>query len=37
MNKQELIEKYKTKYAEEPKDWRLPSVNASRQESYSVT
>ncbi|HCR3094700.1 DUF1642 domain-containing protein [Enterococcus faecalis] len=35
MNKQELIEKYKTKYAEEPKDWRLPSVNASRQALYS--
>ncbi|EPO5563893.1 DUF1642 domain-containing protein [Enterococcus faecalis] len=35
MNKKELIEKYKTKYAEEPKDWRLPSVNASRQALYS--
>ncbi|HDY1074723.1 TPA: DUF3850 domain-containing protein [Escherichia coli] len=35
MDKQELIEKYKTKYAEEPKDWRLPSVNASRQALYS--
>ncbi|HHX0224956.1 TPA: DUF1642 domain-containing protein [Enterococcus faecalis] len=35
MNKQELIEKYKTKYAEEPKDWRFPSVNASRQALFS--
>nr|WP_309543791.1 DUF1642 domain-containing protein [Enterococcus faecalis] len=35
MNKQELIEKYKTKYAEEPKDWRFPSVNASRQDLFS--
>lgn len=35
MNKKELIEKYKTKYAEEPKDCRLPSVNASRQALYS--
>lgn len=35
MNKQELIEKYKTKYAEEPKDWRLPSVNASRQALFA--
>lgn len=35
MNKQDLIEKYKTKYAEEPKDWRLPSVNASRQALFA--
>lgn len=35
MDKQELIEKYKTKYAEEPKDWRFPSVNASRQALFS--
>lgn len=35
MNKQELIEKYKTRYSEEPKDWRLPSVNASRQALFS--
>ncbi|HAP2817055.1 TPA: DUF1642 domain-containing protein, partial [Enterococcus faecalis] len=35
MNKQDLIEKYKTKYAEEPKDWRFPSVNASRQALFA--
>ncbi|EOB3277371.1 DUF1642 domain-containing protein [Enterococcus faecalis] len=35
MNKQELIEKYKTKYAEEPKDWRLTSVNTSRQALFA--
>ncbi|MDY2554984.1 DUF1642 domain-containing protein [Enterococcus faecalis] len=35
MNKQELIEKYKTRYSEEPKDWRFPSVNASRQALFS--
>lgn len=35
MNKQELIERYKTKYAEEPKDWKHPSVNASRQDLFA--
>ncbi|NSQ62549.1 DUF1642 domain-containing protein [Enterococcus faecalis] len=35
MNKQELIEKYKTKYAEERKDWRLTSVNTSRQALFA--
>ena len=35
MNKQELIERYKTKYAEEPKDWKRPSVNASRQDLFA--
>lgn len=35
MSKQELIEKYKTKYAEEPKDWKHPSVNASRQDLFA--
>lgn len=35
MNKQELIERYKIKYAEEPKDWKHPSVNASRQDLFA--
>ncbi|EME3537701.1 hypothetical protein IGJ83_001916 [Enterococcus pernyi] len=35
MNKQELIERYKAKYAEEPKDWKHPSVNASRQDLFA--
>ena len=35
MNKQELIERYKTKYAEEPKNWKHPSVNASRQDLFA--
>ncbi|MDQ8304376.1 DUF1642 domain-containing protein [Enterococcus faecium] len=35
MNKHELIERYKTKYAEEPKDWKHPSVNASRQDLFA--
>ncbi|HIB1873261.1 TPA: DUF1642 domain-containing protein [Enterococcus faecium] len=35
MNKQELIERYKTKYAEEPRDWKHPSVNASRQDLFA--
>lgn len=35
MNKQELIKRYKTKYAEEPKDWKHPSVNASRQDLFA--
>lgn len=35
MNKQGLIERYKTKYAEEPRDWKHPSVNASRQDLFA--
>ncbi|QCJ56123.1 DUF1642 domain-containing protein [Enterococcus mundtii] len=35
MDIKELIERYKTKYAEEPKDWKHPSVNASRQDLFA--